>query len=107
MRTITITILSLLFATSSAHAFLSRSEEKVLLESMNQNKPAEVNFESIRCSLRNRFCLVRFTAGNQNKGCMIERINDSSELYHSDVDQDGKTQLSLSSYAEKTLAQCL
>ncbi|XGC80521.1 hypothetical protein ACES2L_14420 [Bdellovibrio bacteriovorus] len=98
--------ISLLLSAPSAFAFLSNAEEELLLQNLNQKQTA-VTFEEIRCSLRNRLCLVRYEANGANKACLIERINDASELYNSEVDQNGKVVLNLSNYAQREVERCL
>lgn len=111
MKKLILSLTSLIaFASSPSLAFISAQEEGQLLQAMNQINPAQVQFESIRCSLRNRMCLVKALVGPQAQkvGCMIERISDASELYVESLESaTGKTFVSLSPYAHASLSSCL
>ncbi|WP_347359571.1 hypothetical protein [Bdellovibrio sp.] len=97
------------FAASPAHAFLSAQDEIQILKTLNEeNLNPGVHFEDIRCSLRNRTCLVKMEIQEHRKtGCMIERMTDSGDLYTEQKDQKGHSRMVLSPYAEETLAACL
>lgn len=97
------------FAASPAHAFLSAQEKTQLLNTLNsENLNSGVHYEDIRCSLRNRACLVKMEIQQQRKtGCMIERMTDVGDLYTEQKDSQGHMRMALSRYAEETLAACL
>lgn len=103
-----IALISLLsLASAPAHAFISSQEEVTLLAALNEQNSPQVQFENIRCSVRNRLCLVKMELSNSRKvGCMIERLNDASDLYKEAV-VNGKNQLVLSDYSAEALRQCL
>lgn len=94
--------------TTPAWAFLSNQEENHLLKAMNETSlNKDLSFEDIRCSHRSRSCLVRFEIQRKQAGCLIERLQDASDLYVEVSDGRGHTQMLLSPYAEKTLAACV
>ncbi|WII72493.1 hypothetical protein QJS83_01245 [Bdellovibrio sp. 22V] len=101
-----ISILSL--AGAPAQAFISANEEDQLLQAMNSAYEPHIQFESVRCSLRGRMCLVRLEVGSARIGCMIERITAAEDLYHvSQNKMTGKTSVSLSPYAQTELNVCV
>ncbi|WP_295900678.1 hypothetical protein [uncultured Bdellovibrio sp.] len=111
MKSFILSLTSFLALVSSpAHAFISSQEETLLVEAMNQVNPAQVHVENIRCSLRNRMCLVKMEVGAHQRraGCMIERISDAADLYTENVDKaTGKTVVSLSPYTQDSLDRCV
>jgi|GEM_PF-2344203 len=103
-------VLGIGIASTPAHAFISTQEETLLISAMNQLNPALLKVDSIHCSLRNRMCLVKMDVGTQvhHTGCMIERLNDASDLYTESVDKaTGKAVVSLSPYAYESLNRCV
>nr|BFD60968.1 hypothetical protein CKG001_30750 [Bdellovibrio sp. CKG001] len=97
------------FVASPAHAFLAPQDKAQILKTLNEeNLNPGVHFQDIRCSLRNRTCLVKMEIQQQRKtGCMIERMTDASDLYTEHRDPQGHSRMALSPYAEQTLAACL
>lgn len=90
-----------------AQAFLVSQEKDLLLKAMNNatlNK--DVVFEDIRCSLRTRSCLVRFQVQNKSAGCLIEKLQDASDLYV-EINSENQTHRVLSPYTEQILAACV
>ncbi|KYG70515.1 hypothetical protein AZI85_00790 [Bdellovibrio bacteriovorus] len=104
---LTLSTISVLFS-SPAFAFVSPQEEKALIEAINDASPAQTHAEGIRCSLRNRMCLVRLHVAERQAGCMIERIADVSDLYTEEVERTtGKSVFTLSRYAQDSLNHCV
>lgn len=107
MKSLIALISFLSLASAPAHAFISSQEEVSLLAALNEQHNPQVHFENIRCSVRNRLCLVKMELPNSRKvGCMIERLGDASDLY-SEVAVNGKSQMVLSEYSAEALRQCL
>ncbi|KHD88700.1 MAG: hypothetical protein OM95_07820 [Bdellovibrio sp. ArHS] len=105
---LTLATLSVLFASGPAVAFVSAQEEQALIAAINDVSPAHIRAESLRCSLRNRMCLVHMEIAQRKAGCMIERISDVSDLYTEEFDKEtGKNFFVLSRYAQDSLAHCV
>lgn len=94
-----------LMSPKAAHAFITSEEQTQLLSSMNKLNSAQVYFEDIRCSQRNRMCLVRMELGAQKLkvGCSIEQIASSADLFTGDE----VTGLELSEYSRNAIEQCI
>lgn len=109
MNTTLATLFSLLvFVASPAHAFLSTQDKAQILKTLNEeNLNPGVYYEDIRCSLRNRTCLVKMEVQRHRAGCMIERMADSADLYTEQKNHQGHSRMVLSPYAEEILAACL
>ena len=109
MKSLILSLISVVtLAAPSAFAFVSSEEETLLLQNLNQGSSASVHFENIRCSARNSMCIfkLQLQPGERKAGCMIERLNDASDLY-TEEKIDGVVSLTLSAYATEALQQCL
>lgn len=109
MKQISITLAAIMaLAASPAQAFLSSQDETTLLATLNQeNLTPGVHYNDIRCSVRNRKCLVKMEIKSQKAGCLIERMNDVSDLYTESTTRDNQVRMVLSPYAEQALASCV
>lgn len=109
MKFIPLTLITALaLAASPAQAFLTSQDEAQLLQTLNQeNLNHDIIYHDIRCSIRNKKCLVKMEIKSNKTGCLIERMNDVSDLYTETTTRDNQVRMTLSPYAEQALASCV
>lgn len=98
-----LTFVTLIFPLTSL-AFVAKDQQPAFVDALNKVQPSFSYAESIRCSVRNRACVVKLTLHNAHEvSCVISGLNDGEEVY--DTAEDG--QIKIAPFFVQKLDRCL